>query len=64
MITMRHLKRLVSLLAFLLSVGSSSKHKVLLWGILGALLMRAVLIAAGVTLMQKFHWITDSFLLK
>lgn len=36
-------------------------HKVLFWGILGALIMRAVFIAAGVTLMQKFHWIIYVF---
>src|ERR1700751_4473457 len=33
------------------------QHKVLFWGVLGALLMRAVFIAAGVTLLQDFHWI-------
>jgi tellurite resistance protein TerC len=37
------------------------EHKVLFWGILGALLMRAVFIGAGVTLMQKFHWIIYVF---
>ena len=31
------------------------QHKVLFWGILGALVMRAIFIAAGVTLIQKFH---------
>ena len=31
------------------------RHKVLLWGILGALVMRGVFIAAGVTLIQRFH---------
>jgi tellurite resistance protein TerC len=37
------------------------RHKVLFWGILGALIMRAVFIAAGVTLIAKFHWITYLF---
>ena len=37
------------------------EHKVLFWGILGALLMRAVFIGVGVTLMQKFHWIIYVF---
>ncbi|MBI5386023.1 MAG: TerC family protein [Verrucomicrobia bacterium] len=37
------------------------QHKVLFWGILGALLMRAVFIAAGVTLMETFHWIIYVF---
>ncbi|MBS0649860.1 MAG: TerC family protein [Verrucomicrobia bacterium] len=33
------------------------QHKVLYWGILGALVLRIVLILAGVGLIQKFHWI-------
>jgi tellurite resistance protein TerC len=33
------------------------QHKVLFWGILGALIMRAVFILIGVTLIQKFHWV-------
>jgi len=33
------------------------RHKVLLWGILGALVMRGVFIAAGVTLIQRFHMV-------
>jgi tellurite resistance protein TerC len=37
------------------------QHKVLFWGILGALLMRAAFIAAGVTLIQRFHWIIYVF---
>jgi len=32
------------------------QHKVLFWGILGALVMRAVFIATGITLIEKFHW--------
>lgn len=31
------------------------QHKVLFWGILGALVMRAIFIACGVTLMHYFH---------
>ena len=37
------------------------QHKVLFWGILGALIMRAVFIAAGVGLIQRFHWIVYVF---
>jgi tellurite resistance protein TerC len=33
------------------------QHKVLFWGILGALIMRAAFILIGVTLIQKFHWV-------
>jgi tellurite resistance protein TerC len=37
------------------------QHKVLFWGILGALVMRAIFIAAGVTLLQHFHWVIYIF---
>lgn len=37
------------------------QHKVLFWGILGALIMRAVFIAAGITLIQQFHWVIYLF---
>lgn len=33
------------------------QHRVLFWGILGALVMRAAFIAAGITLINRFHWI-------
>lgn len=36
-------------------------HKVLFWGILGALIMRAIFIAGGVALMKNFHWIIYVF---
>lgn len=32
------------------------QHKVLFWGILGALIMRLIFIFAGVALLEKFHW--------
>lgn len=32
------------------------QHKVLFWGILGALIMRVIFIFAGVALIEKFHW--------
>ena len=38
------------------SVSSAQQHRVLFWGILGALLMRAVFIVAGGALLQAFHW--------
>jgi len=37
------------------------QHKVLFWGILGALIMRAIFIATGVTLIRKFHWVIYIF---
>jgi tellurite resistance protein TerC len=37
------------------------QHKVLFWGILGALIMRAIFIAAGISLIQNFHWVIYIF---
>ena len=42
-------------------VSNEDQHKVLFWGILGALVMRAVFILLGVGLINKFHWITYFF---
>lgn len=43
------------------SVDDRYQHKVLFWGITGAIIMRAIFIFAGVTLIQKFHWIVYIF---
>lgn len=37
------------------------QHRVLFWGILGALVMRAILIAVGATLIRELHWIIYVF---
>lgn len=37
------------------------QHRVLFWGILGALLMRAAMIAVGTTLLERFHWLIYVF---
>ena len=37
------------------------QHRVLFWGILGALLMRGTLIAVGAALLKEFHWIIYVF---
>jgi tellurite resistance protein TerC len=42
-------------------VPSAYQHKVLFWGVLGALIMRAIFIFAGVSLIAKFHWIIYVF---
>ena len=42
-------------------VPGEHQHKVLFWGILGALVMRGVFIAAGVSLMRRFDWIVYAF---
>jgi tellurite resistance protein TerC len=43
------------------NVNPKYQHKVLFWGILGALIMRAFFIFAGVALISKFHWIIYIF---
>lgn len=42
-------------------VPAEYQHKVLFWGILGALVMRAIFIFSGVALINKFHWIIYIF---
>lgn len=42
-------------------VPAEFQHKVLFWGIAGALVMRAAFILAGIALIQKFHWIIYVF---
>ena len=37
------------------------QHRVLFWGILGALLLRGAMIAAGAALIARFHWIIYVF---
>jgi tellurite resistance protein TerC len=43
------------------SVPTIYQHKVLFWGVLGALVMRAIFIFTGVALISKFHWIIYVF---
>ena len=42
-------------------VPDKQQHRVLSWGIMGALVMRGVFILAGVALIQRFEWITYLF---
>jgi tellurite resistance protein TerC len=37
------------------------EHKVLFWGILGALVFRAIFIALGITALERFHWMIYVF---
>ena len=37
------------------------QHRILFWGILGALIMRGILIAVGAALLEQFHWIIYVF---
>ena len=43
------------------AVPAALQPRVLKWGIFGAILMRGVMIGAGVVLLQRFHWIVYLF---
>ena len=43
------------------AVPSQFQHRILFWGILGALLMRGILIGVGAALIASFHWIIYVF---
>ncbi|MFN8489892.1 MAG: TerC family protein [Caldilineaceae bacterium] len=43
------------------SVPALYQHRVLFWGIIGALLMRGAMIALGAALIEEFHWIIYIF---
>lgn len=43
------------------AVPAQLQHRVLFWGIVGALVMRAAFIMAGSALIQQFHWIIYIF---
>ena len=44
-----------------LRVPPAQQRGVLLWGVIGALVMRALLIAAGLFLLSQFHWVVYPF---
>jgi tellurite resistance protein TerC len=43
------------------AVPPKDQHRVLFWGVIGALVMRGVFIAAGVELVEHFHWVLYIF---
>jgi len=43
------------------AVKGQYQHKILFWGILGALVLRGIFIFAGVALINRFHWIVIIF---
>ena len=43
------------------STPAQYQHRVLFWGILGALVLRAVFIATGAALLNNFHWMMYVF---
>ncbi len=43
------------------SVREEQQHRVLFWGVLGALVLRGIFIGAGVGLIARFHWVLYVF---
>ena len=43
------------------AVPAKLQHRVLFWGILGALVMRAIFIVVGAALLHRFHWVIYIF---
>ncbi len=43
------------------AVPEQQQHRVLFWGVLGALAMRGLFILAGVSLIHRFHWVLYGF---
>ena len=43
------------------AVPERQQHRVLFWGVIGALLLRGIFIGAGVGLIQRFHWLLFLF---
>lgn len=42
-------------------IDAAYQHRVLYWGILGAIVMRGIIIATGTALLQRFHWLMYFF---
>lgn len=51
----------IALIFSFFQVPSRYQHRVLFWGVLGALIMRGVMIGLGAALIFKFHWILYLF---
>src|ERR1700679_2397084 len=44
-----------------LAVPAEQQHRVLFWGVIGALIFRGIFIGAGVGLIHRFHWLLYIF---
>lgn len=52
---------LISLTFSALSIPLKYQHRVLFWGILGVIVLRAIMIALGVQIMSRFEWVLYIF---
>ncbi len=50
-----------ALIFTLFAVPAQYQHRVLFWGVLGAIIMRGIFIAVGAALLESFHWIIYIF---
>jgi TerC family integral membrane protein len=44
-----------------LGIPERHQHKVLFWGVLGAILMRALFVVGGIALLSRYHWVQYVF---
>lgn len=51
----------IALIFSYFKIGREYQHRVLFWGIIGALFMRGIMIALGTTLMESLSWIHYAF---
>lgn len=51
----------ISLIFTYFAVPRQYQHRVLFWGILGVIVLRAILIGAGATLVAEYHWLLYVF---
>lgn len=51
----------IALIFAYFGVPTMHQHRVLFWGILGALVMRGIMILAGAALISRFHWVIYVF---
>lgn len=51
----------ISLVFTSLSIPAIYQHRVLFWGVLGAIVMRAIMILVGAQLVSQFHWVLYLF---
>lgn len=51
----------ISLIFSFLAIPRQYQHRVLLWGILGVIVLRAIMIGAGTSLVAQYHWLLYVF---
>jgi tellurite resistance protein TerC len=51
----------IALIISYFRVPPANQHRLLFWGVLGAIVFRGIMIAIGATLMERFHWIVYAF---